>query len=80
MEQLVSGENTKLLADFLDEHELAADLGKAVRTLRRWRVKREGPPFVTLGRKVLYRRASIVNWLVSRESRPARGRSVRHGR
>jgi predicted DNA-binding transcriptional regulator AlpA len=57
----------KLLADFLTQHETAAELNVCERTLDRWRRLGEGPPVTKIGRKVLYRRASVQKWLAARE-------------
>lgn len=38
----------------LTEHEVAARLGLSVATLRAWRLKGKGPPFVRFGRAVRY--------------------------
>ncbi|MGE3292320.1 MAG: hypothetical protein AB7O95_13150 [Geminicoccaceae bacterium] len=47
----------------LSEEDLAAVVGTTVRTLRGWRNKRCGPPWVKVGQIALYRRASITAWL-----------------
>lgn len=39
--------------------ETAADLGLAVGTLNKWRVTGNGPRFVRLGRRVVYRQEDI---------------------
>ena len=39
----------------------------------RWHTLRIGPPRVSVGRKVLYRRDSVRAWLQSREQRKVRG-------
>jgi Helix-turn-helix domain len=68
-----------LLAAFLSEDDLAAEIGVTVRTLRRWRKKREGPDITEIGRRRMYAIAAVRRWLASREqpmvraSRRARG-------
>ncbi len=57
----------KLLTDFLEQDEAAAELKVCGRTLDRWRRLGEGPPLTKLGRRVLYRRASLQAWLRARE-------------
>jgi predicted DNA-binding transcriptional regulator AlpA len=57
----------QLLSDYLDKDEAAAALGICGRTLDRWHAINEGPPRVTMGRRILYRRSSIAAWLASRE-------------
>ena len=56
-----------LLADFLTQDEVAAELKISERTLDRWRRLDEGPPITKLGRRVLYRRPSLQAWLCRRE-------------
>jgi hypothetical protein len=57
----------KLLADFLPKYQAAAELKICERTLDRWRRLGEGPPITKLGRRVLYRRSSLLAWLRARE-------------
>jgi hypothetical protein len=57
----------KLLADFLTQVEVAAELKICERTLDRWRRLGEGPPITKLGRRILYRRSSLQAWLRGRE-------------
>jgi hypothetical protein len=56
-----------LLSEFLTKDELAAELRRNPRTLDRWEVLRMGPPRKHVGRKVLYRRASVQKWLHAQE-------------
>jgi hypothetical protein len=56
-----------LLSEFLTKEELAAELRRNVRTLDRWHALGIGPPRTRIGRTVLYRRASLQNWLVAQE-------------
>jgi len=58
---------TTVLDGYMTEEELAAEIGRGVRTLARWRSLGEGPPAVRLGRQLLYRRASVATWLASLE-------------
>ena len=58
-----------LLADFLSQQEAAAELKVCGRTLDRWRRLDEGPPITKLGRRILYRRSSVHEWLRARERR-----------
>jgi len=60
-----------LLDDLLTEHQLAAELGRNPRTLKRWRDLRQGPAHTTIGRAIYYRRDAIRQWLISREVQPA---------
>jgi phage terminase Nu1 subunit (DNA packaging protein) len=56
-----------ILSDFLTKQELAAELGREMRTLDRWDALGIGPPRTCVGRKVLYRRASVQRWLAAQE-------------
>jgi hypothetical protein len=58
-----------LLAEFLTQGEAAAELKICTRTLDRWRRLREGPPITKLGRRVLYRRSSLQEFLRAGERR-----------
>ena len=49
--------------DLLDTGEAAAYLHLSPRTLERYRVTGEGPRFLKLGRRVLYRRADLDTWI-----------------
>ena len=65
------------LQDNIPEQELADELGRTVRTLQRWRSERTGPPFIRLGRQILYRREAVREWLKSLEQeQPRAGRGV----
>jgi hypothetical protein len=59
-----------LLADYFSPKELAAELGIHQRTLARWYSLRIGPPRTTVGRKPLYRRSAVEQWLRNREQEP----------
>lgn len=61
-----------LLHDWMGRDELAAELGISVDTLSRWETRRIGPPCVRVGRRVLYRRGAVQDWLRSQEERAAR--------
>jgi hypothetical protein len=61
-----------LLADFLTQDEVAAELNVCKRTLDRWRRLDDGPPVTKLGRRILYRRASVQKWLAAQEQNCSR--------
>jgi predicted DNA-binding transcriptional regulator AlpA len=85
MDKPISTPTSSLLQDaYLDRAELSLQLGKSTRTLNRWHTMRIGPPRVVIGRMILYRRQSVLDWLASREEPSAaqrrkgrQGRSVR---
>ena len=56
-----------ILEDYMTTTECAAELGVDKRTLERWHRLREAPPRTKIGKKVLYRREAVADWLRSRE-------------
>ena len=66
-----------LLAEYMEPEALASDLGVTVRTLERWHRRGWGPPRVTIGRRVLYRRAAVAAWVQANEVDPAERRRRR---
>jgi len=68
-------EPAHLLDEWISRDALAQELSVTPDTLGRWAARREGPPCTRVGRKVLYRRASVQDWLRAQEqARPARKR------
>jgi hypothetical protein len=63
----VDNTTDNLLADFLTLKETAEALKVCARTLDRWRKLNDGPPITKLGRRILYRRASVQKWLATQE-------------
>ena len=55
---------------FLNERAVSKILGVSLGTIRRWRLRSEGPPFVKLGTgragAVRYPVAALESWLASR--------------
>jgi hypothetical protein len=64
-----------VLEKFLAEEELATNLKYTTRTLRSWRDRQIGPPWVKIGNKAFYPIDEIEPWLRSRIQRPQRARS-----
>jgi hypothetical protein len=56
-----------VLKDWISREDLARELGVTVDTLRRWALRRVGPSFTKAGRRVLYSRQSVNDWLQSLE-------------
>jgi hypothetical protein len=50
----------------LDQADLGSLLGVDVRTLSTWRTRGEGPAFVKVGNRVLYREEDVTRWLAGR--------------
>lgn len=61
----------------LDTPSAARFLGLSPRTLETWRVRGGGPPYVKAGGRVVYRAASLEQWLQDRERTSTSDRS--HG-
>ena len=70
------GARRVVLAEYLSEVETGAELNTALRTLRDWRQKGEGPPYLKIARRVWYPRAGLAAWLKANEQQPVRGRKV----
>lgn len=49
----------------LNEDELADVIGVKPQTLQVWRTRRQGPPFVKLGKQVYYRNRDIEDWIAA---------------
>jgi hypothetical protein len=62
----------RLLDGYLNEDEQAAELGVVKRTLRSWRQKGEGGPYVKIGKQVFYPIAGTAAWLKANERMPVR--------
>jgi predicted DNA-binding transcriptional regulator AlpA len=51
----------------LSEHEAAARLGVAPRSLQRWRTEGQGPAYVRVGpRRIAYDEAELIRWVQGR--------------
>jgi len=69
-----------ILSEYLTKAELATQLHRSIRSVDRWALTGDGPPCVRIGRKTLYRRAAVVEWLRGLEITPGRvGRKQRRG-
>lgn len=53
----------------LSNAQAAAVLGISPKTLPNWRLEGRSPPFVRVGRRVVYRRADLEQWLNDRTVR-----------
>ena len=56
--------------EWMSEAEAAAEVDKAVRTLRKWRHKRIGPPYAFFGKTVKYHRSWATPAFVRNEIGP----------
>lgn len=77
MEQGETGNS--ILNEYLTKAELAAQLDRSIRSVDRWALTGEGPPCVRIGRRSLYRRAAVVEWLRSLETTPGRVKQRQRG-
>lgn len=51
------------LADYINPEELAAFLGVHTDTLKKWRSLGRGPSHLKLGRRALYPKADVLDWI-----------------
>jgi excisionase family DNA binding protein len=64
------------MPNLLSQQEAADYCGLSPRTLERARVTGEGPPYAKLGRRVLYRRSDLEDWITSRICKSTSERSA----
>jgi hypothetical protein len=69
-----------LLAEYLTRRELAQGLRKTVRSLDRWLLTGDGPPYVQVGNTKLFRRDAVAAWLREREQGTSVNRPQSNGR
>jgi hypothetical protein len=74
-----TGTENNILSEYMTKQELAAQLQRSIRSLDRWSLKGDGPPCVRIGRRTLYRRAAVVEWLRQLETTPGLGARKRRG-
>jgi hypothetical protein len=60
------------LAGYYTEAELSDLLKKGQRTLRNWRLAKEGPPSAELGRTIVYPIDGVQKWLAKRVAQHGR--------
>lgn len=58
---------------------LAQALAKSEQTLAGWRTRGFGPPYFSIGRRVLYPEKEVQNWLESTLVKPERKRCKNEG-
>lgn len=61
---------TALIDDLLSEADMAKEIGVSVRTVKRWRAMPNGLPYVPIGKRIFYRRASFQKWVETLERWP----------
>jgi hypothetical protein len=57
-----------ILSEYLTKAELADELNRSVRSVDRWALTGDGPPCIRIGRRTLYRRAAVLEWLRALET------------
>jgi hypothetical protein len=65
-----TGTENNILSEYLTKAELAAQLHRSTRSVDRWTLTGYGPPCVRIGRRSLYRRESVLEWLRGLETPP----------
>jgi len=63
-----------VLSDYLNKGELAREIRRTPRSLDRMILHGDGPPYIRLGNRKLFRREAVREWLLSRET-PGRPQS-----
>jgi hypothetical protein len=62
-------QNTHDAAEYLPESALCEQYPFSPRTVQRWRATGDGPPYIRVGRRILYRRSDVEEWLSSQTFR-----------
>jgi Helix-turn-helix domain len=60
--------HASILSEVIPEKQLARELTVHYKTLRRWHAERAGPPRITIGRRLFYSRAAVLEWLEKRQT------------
>jgi hypothetical protein len=63
---MATSKSPKLLEDFLDLEPFAAEVGRCVRTIKRWTQEPDGLPYTRLGNRVLIHVPTAREWLFKR--------------
>jgi hypothetical protein len=71
-----ASQSSELLDGYTHEDQMARERGVAVRTLRAERQRGDGPPWVKMGKHVIYPNDGFRNWLKANERRPVRAGRV----
>jgi hypothetical protein len=71
-----ASQSRELLDGYTPEVQMGKARGVTVRTLRAERQRGDGPPWVKMGKQVLYPNDGFRNWLKANERRPVRAGRV----
>jgi predicted DNA-binding transcriptional regulator AlpA len=63
-------------AQLLNDKSVAQLLCVSPGTLKSWRHRKQGPPFIRLGKSTRYRRSAVVAWLTAQEVDPGLARRI----
>jgi excisionase family DNA binding protein len=58
----------KPLPELLTVPELASYLGVPVSTIHFWRGRKQGPPALKVGRRLMFRATDVARWLEERQA------------
>ena len=53
------------LSEYMTRDELARDLKRHPRTIKRWHLQRKGQPYIKIANAILYKRSDVATWLES---------------
>ena len=67
--RLLEDDHPARASDLVSIQDLAAELGMAVRTLRRWNKLPDAPKRYRQSRRLMYRRADVQHWFERRARR-----------
>jgi hypothetical protein len=67
-----ASQSSELLDGYTPEETMAKARGVTVRTLRAERQRGDGPPWVKMGKQVIYPNQGFRDWLKANERRPVR--------
>jgi hypothetical protein len=70
----------QILDGYVLEAEAARQIRRTTRTLKRWRAKRQGPPFVLAFGRIYYHVPTMRDWLFKQQIDPVHGKPKRVGR
>lgn len=64
---MTAAEMQALEGDIIEESEAAEIIRETRRNFRQRRYDGTGPAFIKIGRKILYRRSAVLEWMLSHE-------------
>jgi hypothetical protein len=76
----VSEDEPDMLKEWFSEQEAAAAVHKSVRTLRKWRYQRVGPPYAFFGKTIRYHKPAFIEHFKQSQITPVRATNARRGR